>query len=58
MLEAGQAKARSAIGAFVMMTSTSGAFVGIGQTMMPTQLGPGGVSFAGGISFLLPQPQP
>jgi len=44
------------IGAFVMMTSTSGAFVGVGQTMMPTQLGPGGVSLAGGVSFLLPQP--
>jgi hypothetical protein len=61
----GQSYARSGthqssfgIGAFVMMTSTSGAFVGIGQTVMPTQLGPGGVSLAGGISFLLPQPKP
>jgi hypothetical protein len=44
------------VGAFMTLTSTSGAFVGIGQTMMPTQFGPGGVSLAGGFSFLLPQP--
>jgi hypothetical protein len=44
------------VGAFLMLTSTSGAFFGVGQTVMPTQFGPGGVSLAGGISFLLPQP--
>ena len=54
----GTSQSSFGVGAFVMMTSTSGAFAGIGQTIMPTQLGPGGVSFAGGISFLLPQPKP
>jgi hypothetical protein len=54
---AGTHQSSFGIGAFLMMTATSGAFVGIGQTMMPTQFGPGGVSLAGGVSFLLPQPK-
>ena len=45
------------IGASLGLTSTSGLFVGIGQTFMPSAIGPGGVSIAGGMSFLLPQPQ-
>jgi hypothetical protein len=45
------------VGASVGLTSTSGLFVGLGHTLMPAELGPGGVSLAGGMSFLLPQPQ-
>jgi hypothetical protein len=45
------------IGASLGLTSTSGLFIGIGQTFMPSDIGPGGVSIAGGMSFLLPQPQ-
>ena len=45
------------VGASFGMTSTSGLFVGLGQTFMPSETGPGGVSLAGGMSFLLPQPQ-
>lgn len=45
------------VGAFVSTTATSGLFVGIGQTFQPAELGPGGVSFGGGVSFLLPDPQ-
>jgi len=44
-------------GASLGLTATSGVFVGLGQTLMPAELGPGGVSLAGGMSFLLPQPQ-
>ncbi|HKY23277.1 MAG TPA: hypothetical protein VJM31_18825 [Vicinamibacterales bacterium] len=45
------------VGAFLMLTPTSGAFVGLGQTLSPVEVGPGGVSLAGGVSFLLPQPK-
>lgn len=45
------------IGASMGLTPTSGLFVGLGRTMMPSAVGPGGVSVAGGMSFLLPQPQ-
>lgn len=45
------------IGASMGLTTTSGLFVGLGRTMMPSAVGPGGVSVAGGMSFLLPQPQ-
>lgn len=41
----------------VGLTPTSGAYVGIGQTVMPAAIGPSGVSLAGGISFLLPEPK-
>ena len=43
-------------GAFFTLTSTGGVFVGVGQTLMPDAVGPGGLSIAGGVSFLLPQP--
>lgn len=45
------------IGASLGMTSTSGLFIGLGQTFMPSDIGPGGVSIAGGLSFLLPEPK-
>jgi hypothetical protein len=45
------------IGASLGLTETSGLFIGLGQTFIPSELGPGGVSIAGGMSFLLPQPQ-
>jgi hypothetical protein len=45
------------VGASLGLTSTSGLFIGLGQTFMPNEVGPGGVSLAGGISFLLPEPQ-
>ena len=45
------------VGASFGMTPTSGLFIGLGQTFMPSEIGPGGVSLAGGMSFLLPQPQ-
>ena len=45
------------IGASLGLSSTSGLFVGVGQTFMPSAIGPGGVSIAGGMSFLLPEPQ-
>ena len=45
------------VGASFGLTATSGLFVGLGQTFMPSEVGPGGVSLAGGMSFLLPQPQ-
>ena len=45
------------IGASLGLTATSGVFVGLGQTLMPSAMGPGGVSIAGGMSFLLPEPQ-
>jgi hypothetical protein len=44
------------VGSFFSVTSTSGVFVGLGQTLMPSEIGPGGLSLAGGLSFLLPQP--
>ena len=45
------------IGASMGLTPTSGLFVGVGHTMMPVASGAGGMSLAGGVSFLLPQPQ-
>jgi hypothetical protein len=54
---AGNHQTSLGIGASVGLTATSGLFVGLGQTLMPVELGPGGVSLAGGMSFLLPQPQ-
>jgi hypothetical protein len=45
------------VGASLGLTATSGLFVGVGQTFMPPEIGPGGASIAGGMSFLLPQPQ-
>ncbi len=45
------------VGASLGLTATSGVFVGLGQTFMPSSVGPGGVSIAGGMSFLLPEPQ-
>ena len=45
------------IGASMGLTPTSGLFVGFGQTLTPSDMGPGGASIAGGISFLLPEPK-
>jgi hypothetical protein len=45
------------VGASLGLTPTSGVYVGIGRTFMPIEVGPGGVSLAGGMSFLLPQPK-
>jgi hypothetical protein len=45
------------VGASLGLTATSGLFIGLGQTFMPAEVGPGGVSVAGGMSILLPQPQ-
>ena len=45
------------VGASLTMSGTSGVFVGLGQTLMPAEVGPGGLSLAGGVSFLLPQPR-
>jgi hypothetical protein len=45
------------LGASMGLTATSGLFVGFGQTLTPTEMGPGGASVAGGISFLLPEPK-
>jgi hypothetical protein len=44
------------VGTFFSVTSTSAVFVGLGQTLMPESIGPGGLSVAAGFSFLLPQP--
>jgi hypothetical protein len=44
------------IGTFVTITSSTGVFVGLGQTFMPPQVGPGGLSFAGGLSFFVSNP--
>lgn len=45
------------LGASMGLTATSGVFVGFGQTLTPTGMGPGGASIAGGISLLLPEPK-
>jgi hypothetical protein len=42
------------VGAFFTMSPTSGVFAGVGKTLQPVALGPGGVSLGGGVSFLLP----
>ena len=54
---AGARQTAFGIGASYGLTQTGGLYVGVGQTMIPSTLGPGGISFAGGLSFLLPQPQ-
>jgi len=53
---AGTHQTSLSVGGFLTLTSTSGVFVGLGHTLMPADVGPGGASFAGGMSFLLPQP--
>jgi hypothetical protein len=45
------------VGAFFSASAKSGFFIGVGQTFSPIEVGPGGVSFGGGMSFLLPQPK-
>lgn len=45
------------IGASIGLGAASGFFIGFGQTFAPPDLGPGGASIAGGLSFLLPEPQ-
>jgi hypothetical protein len=45
------------VGVFATVTSTTGIFAGLGQTFMPVHIGPGGLSFAGGMSFFLPDPR-
>jgi hypothetical protein len=54
---AGSHQTSLGIGASLGLTAASGLFVGLGQTFMPSAVGPGGVSIAGGLSFLLPNPQ-
>jgi len=44
-------------GAAFGVSATSGAYFGVGRTFVPDAAGPGGISLAGGISLLLPQPQ-
>ena len=36
------------VGASIGMTGTSGIFIGVGQTFLPAEIGPGGASIAGG----------
>jgi hypothetical protein len=45
------------MGASIGVSATSGAYVGVGRTFMPSAAGPGGLSVAGGISLLLPEPK-
>ena len=45
------------IGAALGLSATNSLYVGLGRTFMPADIGPGGVSLAGGLSFLLPQPR-
>ena len=54
---AGTHQASFGAGVSMGLTPTSGIFVGLGRTQMPSASGPGGLSLAGGISFLLPAPQ-
>ena len=42
------------VATFFTVSPSSGVFVGLGKTLQPIELGPGGVSLAGGVSFLLP----
>jgi hypothetical protein len=53
---AGTHQTSLSVGGFLTLTSTSGIFIGLGHTLMPSEVGPGGASFAGGVSFLLPKP--
>ena len=43
------------VGAFYSLSSTTGVFAGLGNTFTPIEVGPGGLSLAGGVSLLLPQ---
>ena len=52
---AGTRQTSLGVGAFYSLTPTTGVFGGLGSTLTPPEMGPGGVSFAGGLSFLLPQ---
>ena len=54
---AGSHQTSFGIGASIGVGSSSGVYVGMGQTVMPSSLGQGGLSLAGGLSFLLPDPQ-
>ena len=54
---AGSRQTSFGIGALIGVGPTSGVYVGVGQTLMPEDQGPGGLSLAGGLSFLLPDPQ-
>jgi hypothetical protein len=44
------------VGASMGLTEKTGVFVGLGHTLMPAVMGPGGLSVAGGMSLLLPPP--
>ena len=59
----GQAYARAGahqrslgIGTLLTMTSTTAIFVGVGQTFMPAETNPGGLSFACGLSLFVSDP--
>lgn len=54
---AGSHQTSLGVGASIGLTATSGLFVGVGQTFMPSEIGSGGASIAGGMSFLLPEPR-
>ena len=54
---AGTHQTSMGVGGFYSLTATSGVFAGLGNTFTPADMGPGGLSLAGGISFLLPQPK-
>ena len=45
------------VGAALGLSATNSVYVGLGRTFMPSEVGPGGVSLAGGMSFLLPEPR-
>jgi hypothetical protein len=45
------------VGTFVTITSTTGVFIGVGHTGMPSETGLGGLSFAGGLSFFVSDPK-
>jgi hypothetical protein len=44
------------IGAFATLNATTGVYAGLGQTLTPAET-PHGLSFAGGMSFFLPDPR-
>ena len=43
------------VGVSMGLTPKTGVFAGVGHTFMPSSMGPGGISVAGGMSVLLPQ---
>jgi hypothetical protein len=55
--QAGTHQTSLGLGASLGVSATSGVYVGVGRTFMPVEIGPGGVSLAGGMSFLLPEPK-